>query len=67
MDNNKKEKPIMKDPTQSEQFKQTILEDVLDKLCFITQRDIFVMLPEKEEERIPYLVKEIEKTLEKIK
>jgi len=67
MDNNKKEKPIMKDPTQSEQFRQTILEDVLDKLCFITQRDIFVMLPEKEEERIPYLVKEIEKTLEKIK
>ena len=62
-----KDKPIMRDPTKSEEFKQMILEDVLDKLCFVTERDIFVMLPEKEEERIPYLVKEIKKTLERIK
>ena len=67
MDNDKKEKPIMKDPTQSQEFKQMMMEDVLDKLCFITKRDIFVMLPEKEEERIPYLVKEIKKTLDRIK
>ena len=67
MDNNKKEKPIMKDPSKSEQFKQMILENVPDELCLVTQRDIFVMLPEKEEERIPYLVKEIKITLDKIK
>ena len=40
---------------------------VLDVLCQIADRNICVFLPEKEEERIPYLKKEILITLEKIK
>lgn len=44
--------------------KQEILERILDILCKITKRDIFVMLPEKEAERNPYLIKEIKKTLD---
>ena len=46
---------------------QQKLEDILDSLCKLTGRDIFVMLPEAIEERIPYLKKEIAKTLEQVK
>ena len=46
--------------------KQLVLESILDVLCKMTERDIFIMLPEKKEERIPYLIKEIKITLDKI-
>ena len=45
---------------------QQKLEDMLDNLCKMTNRDIFVILPEPIEERIPYLKKEIAKTLEMV-
>ena len=45
---------------------QKKLEDILDTLCKLTGRDITVFLPETIEERIPYLKKEIAKTLEKV-
>ena len=45
---------------------QVLLEEILDVLCKHTSRDIFVMLPEKEEERVPYLKKEILETLSKV-
>ena len=44
-----------------------LLELVLDYLCKVADRNIFVVLPEKEEEQIPYLKKEILITLEEIK
>ena len=56
----------MMDPTKSEEFKQMILEWMLDDLCKLAERDIFVMLPEDQDERIPYIKKEIIKTLEKL-
>ena len=43
---------------------QQVLEETLDQLCRLTGRDIFVILPEDKAERIPYLKKEIIKTLE---
>ena len=46
--------------------KQQLLEAILDALCKITKSDIFVMLPENEAERIPYLKKEIINTLKLI-
>ena len=46
---------------------QQHLELVLDYLCKVADRNIFVVLPEKEEEQIPYLKKEILITLEEIK
>ena len=46
---------------------QQKLEEVLDSLCRLTDRNIFVMLPENREERIPYLKAEIIKTLDLIK
>ena len=47
--------------------KQLLLEKILDALCKATDRNIFVILPEKREEQIPYLKKEIIKTLNLIK
>jgi hypothetical protein len=55
---------IMKEPTKSEEFKQTILETMLNDLCFLAEREIFILLPEDPDQRIPYLKKEIIKTLE---
>ena len=46
---------------------QTLLENILDALCKATKRDIFVVLPAKEKDRVPYLVKEIKNTLDRIK
>ena len=66
MEKVKKEKPIMKDPTQSVEFKQMILEKVLDDLCRLVERDIFIMLPENKDDQIAYIKKEIIKTLEKL-
>ncbi len=45
---------------------QQLLENILDTLCKATSRDVFVMLPSKEKERVPYLIKEIKTTLDKI-
>ena len=42
------------------------LEYVLDLLCQEADRQICVFLPEKLEEQIPYLKKEIKLTLDKI-
>ena len=43
---------------------QQLLENILDALCKATSRDIFVMLPSKERDRVPYLIKEIKTTLD---
>ena len=59
MEKIKKEKPIMRNPTQSEEFKQTILERMLNDLCYLAEREIFIMLPEDPDQRIPYIKKEI--------
>ena len=42
---------------------QIFFETILDQLCKFKKRDIFVVLPKKEEERVPYLKKEILSTL----
>lgn len=46
---------------------QQRLEEVLDSLCRLVGRDIFVILPKQVDERIPYLKDEIKKTLDLIK
>ena len=46
--------------------KQQLLEAILDALCKITKRDLCIFYPTKEEEIIPYLKKEIIKTLKLI-
>ena len=46
--------------------KQQILEAILDALCKITKRDLTIFYPTKEEEIIPYLKKEIIKTLKNV-
>ena len=43
--------------------KEGELNVALDYLCRATGRDIFVMLPENVEERNPYLIEEIKKTV----
>ena len=45
---------------------QQLLENILDALCKATSRDIFVMLPSKERDIVPYLIKEIKITLDKV-
>ena len=45
---------------------QQLLENILNALCKATSRDIFVMLPAKEKDRMPYLIKEIKITLDKV-
>jgi len=61
---NENPKFILRDPTKSEEYKQIILEDCLDQLCKIAGRELFIMLPEDKDDRIPYLKKEIKKTLD---
>ena len=51
---------------QSDEETIVYLENALDYYCILAKRDIFIMLPEKENERIPYLKKEISITLERI-
>ena len=43
--------------------KEVNLELALDYLCRVTERDIFIMLPEDVEHRNPYLIEEIKKTV----
>ena len=57
----------MNEKIQNQARVQQKLEEILDDLCRLTGRDIFVMLPENKEERNPYLIKEIKKTLDLIK
>jgi hypothetical protein len=64
--NNKNGEYIMRDPAKSEEFKQTILERMLNDLCYLAEREIFIMLPEDPDQRIPYIKKEIIKTLEEL-
>ena len=45
---------------------QQLLENILDALCKATERDIFVMLPSKERDRVPYLIKEIKTILDRV-
>ena len=45
---------------------QQLLEKILDALCKATKRDIFVMLPTKKEEQVPYLVQEIRIALDDV-
>ena len=45
---------------------QQKLEEILNDLCRLTGRDIFVILPKQVDERIPYLKEEIKKTLDLI-
>ena len=56
----------MNEKIQNQARVQQKLEEILDDLCRLTGRDIFVILPENKSERIPYLKKEIIKTLEKV-
>ena len=42
------------------------LEQILDVLCKMTARDIFVMLPEDSVEAKEYLIKEIKQTVERL-
>ena len=46
--------------------KQMLIEEALDNLCKATGRDIFIVRPEKEEDVIPYLKAELEKTIAKL-
>ena len=45
---------------------QDTLEEILDVLCLIADRQITIFLPENKEEQIPYLKMEIIKTLQRI-
>ena len=45
---------------QSDEETIVYLENALDYYCIHAKRDIFVLLPEKVEERVPYLKKEIQ-------
>ena len=49
--------------TMNSKKEQIFLEAILDQLCKYKKRDIFVILPKKEIEIIPYLKKEILITL----
>ena len=51
---------IHKDETLNE------LEIVLDVLCELAEREITILLPTSQKEQIPYIKKEIVKTLEMI-
>mgnify|MGYP003132075844 CR=1 FL=1 len=39
------------------------LEKILEVLCLMSDRQIYVLYPENEEEVIPYLIQEIKTTL----
>ena len=45
---------------------QSTLEEILDALCHLADRQITIFLPEKKEDQIPYIKKEIIKTLQQI-
>ena len=56
-------KPIQNGYPLNQTQEIIFFEAILDALCKFKKRDIFVILPKKEEERVPYLKKEILHTL----
>jgi len=56
-------KPIQNSYPLNQTQEIIFFEAILDALCKFKKRDIFVILPKKEEERVPYLKKEILHTL----
>ena len=56
-------KPIQNSYPLNQTQEIIFFEAILDALCKFKKRDIFVVLPKKEEERVPYLKKEILHTL----
>ena len=63
VDFNNKPQPIQKSYPLNQTQEIIFFEAILDALCKFKKRDIFVILPKKEEERVPYLKKEILHTL----
>ena len=64
MMNMKKQKILLIMNKYNQARTQQKLEEILDSLCRLTGRDIFVILPKQVDERIPYLKNEIKKTLD---
>ena len=60
---NNKPQPIKNSYPLNQTQEIIFYEEILDALCKCKKRDIFVILPKKEEERVPYLKKEILHTL----
>ena len=56
-------KPIQNSYPLNQTQEIIFFEAILDALCKFKKRDIFVILPKKEVERVPYLKKEILHTL----
>jgi len=56
-------KPIQNSYPLNQTQEIIFFEAILDALCKFKKRPIFVVLPKKEEERVPYLKKEILHTL----
>ena len=56
-------KPIQNSYPLNQTQEIIFFEAILDALCKFKKRDIFVVLPKKESERVPYLKKEILHTL----
>ena len=56
-------KPIQNSYPLNQTQEIIFFEAILDALCKFKKRDIFVVLPKKEDERVPYLKKEILHTL----
>jgi len=63
VDFNNKPQPIQKSYPLTQTQEIIFYEAILDALCKCKKRDIFVVLPKKESERVPYLKKEILHTL----
>ena len=58
---------VNKNPIQIEVERQQAVEvlfGVLDSLCKLTDRNIFVVLPEDPKKQIPYLKEEIQKCVD---
>ena len=60
---NNQPQPIQKNYPLTQTQEIIFFEAILDALCKFKKRDIFVVLPKKESERVPYLKKEILHTL----
>tara|TARA_R100000152_G_C6662775_1_gene101205 strand:+ start:271 stop:501 length:231 start_codon:yes stop_codon:yes gene_type:complete len=52
--------------SKEERKSQQRLEFILDRVCKMAGRNAFLMLPEREEDRIEFLKKEISETLDLI-
>ena len=60
---NNKPQPIKNSYPLTQTQEIIFFEAILDALCKCKKRDIFVVLPKKEDQRVPYLKKEILSTL----